>query len=65
MVDIDPQRHGIFPNFNSSTHAKFNIEPEIDGWKRNFLLGWLIFKGYVSFRKGKIFSLFNVLDPKN
>ena len=25
---------------------------EMDGWKTSFLLEWLIFRGYVSFREG-------------
>ena len=32
-----------------STPRKVNIEPENDGWKITFLLGWLIFRGYVKF----------------
>ena len=34
-----------FPETNSS-HLK------MDGWKMHFLLGWLIFWVYVSFREG-------------
>ena len=36
------------PETNSS-HLK------LDGWKTNFLLGHLIFTGYVSFREGNLF----------
>ena len=31
----------------SYTPPKFNIAPENNGWKTTFLLGWLIFMGYV------------------
>ena len=33
----------------SKSHLKIN------GWKINFLLGWPIFRGYVSFREGSCF----------
>ncbi len=29
----------------------------MDGWNSSFLLGWPIFRGYVSFREGKIWRL--------
>ena len=31
---------------------KLTWPPKINGWKMNFLLGWPIFRGYVSFREG-------------
>ena len=33
------------PETNKQKHLK------MDGWKMNFLLGWPIFRGYVSFRE--------------
>ena len=35
------------------TLPETNIAPEMDGWNTSFLLGWPIFRGYVSFREGK------------
>jgi len=29
-----------------------NIAPKMDGWNTSFLLGWPVFRGYVSFREG-------------
>ena len=29
-----------------------SLQLKIDGWKTSFLLGWPIFRGYVSFREG-------------
>ena len=40
------EKDDIFVYF-SYTPPKFNIAPENNGWKITFLLGWLIFMGYV------------------
>ena len=36
---------------------KLTYPLKMDGWKTSFLLGWPIFRGYVSFREGKFFLL--------
>ncbi len=40
-----------------NTLPETNIAPEIHGWNTTFLLGWPIFRCYVSFREGKPWSL--------
>ena len=52
MVDIDPQRHEIFPNFNSSTHVKFNIEAENRWLEEEFPFGMAYFQGLCLFQEG-------------
>jgi len=42
---------GIFQHLPPNTLPETNSSPlEMDGWKMYFLLGWPIFRGYVSFR---------------
>ena len=33
---------------------------EMDGWNTSFLLGWPIFRCYVSYREGTLFLLFKI-----
>ena len=35
---------------------KLTYHLKMDGWKMSFLLGWPIFRCYVSFREGRSFS---------
>ena len=46
-MDKDDFRKDTLPETNSSPL-------KIDGWKTSFLLGWPIFRGYVSFREGRL-----------
>ena len=56
---MDPEVSGKNP-----TLPETNSSPlKMDGLNTTFLLGRPIFRGYVSFREGKLVSLFNNLSP--
>ena len=53
------------PEVNLDTLPETNSSPlKMDGWNTTFLLGWPIFRAYVSFREGKFLILksFSIKD---
>ena len=51
---IQPSTRSTIPETNKS-HSK------MDGWNTSFLLGWPIFRGYVSFREGNLHFLLQII----
>ena len=56
------------PGISAGTPPKFNSEQKPlknDGWKITFLLGWLIFRGYVKLPGSTLFGKVNSRDPNS
>ena len=44
-------QNGWFISWKNHTLPETNMALKMDGWNTSFLLGWPIFRGYVSFRE--------------